>query len=150
MSVSPIFSTEQVLVQLMLTMAAADGGVSDIEIERIERLITVLPVFNKLPLETMPLILDQFSALMSDENGLDALLETVAHTIPKSLHETAYALAVEIAAIDLDVQPEELRLLELLRDTLKLEKLVAAAIERGARARFTALPTTSTFMRPPS
>ncbi|HCX67168.1 MAG TPA: Tellurite resistance protein TerB, partial [Rhodobiaceae bacterium] len=30
---------------------------------------------------------------------------------------------------------EELRLLQLLRDTLEIDKLLAAAIERGARAR---------------
>jgi len=134
-----IFTSEQVLVQLMLTMAAADGPVSEVEIERIERLMGFLPVFENLSADQMPLLLDQFSALMSDENGLEALLETAIETLPEYLHETAYALAVEIAAADLVVQPEEIRLLELLRDTLKLEKLAAAAIERGARARF-ALP----------
>ncbi|MGC6512619.1 MAG: tellurite resistance TerB family protein [Parvibaculales bacterium] len=134
-----IFTIEQVLVQLMLTTAAADGPVSDVEIERIERLMAFLPVFENLSSDQMPLMLDQFSALMSDDQGLDALLETAAETLPENLHETAYALAVEIAAADLTVQPEEIRFLELLRDTLKLEKLAAAAIERGARARF-ALP----------
>ncbi|MGE0613444.1 MAG: Tellurite resistance protein TerB, partial [Hyphomicrobiales bacterium] len=48
---------------------------------------------------------------------------------------TAYALAVEIAAADLDVQPEEMRLLELLAEQLNLDRLITAAIERGARAR---------------
>ena len=60
--------------------------------------------------------------------------------IPYELHETAYALAVEIAAADLTVTPEELRLLDMLRDFLKVDKLAAAAIERGARARFRKIP----------
>lgn len=136
-----IFTTEQVLVQLMLTTAAADGPVSDVEIDRIERLIGFLPVFANLSADQMPLMLDQFSALMSDDHGLDALLETAAETLPENLYETAYALAVEIAAADLAVQPEEIRFLELLRDTLRLEKLAAAAIERGARARFAPPPS---------
>jgi len=54
---------------------------------------------------------------------------------PDRLHETAYALAVEIAAADLDVKPEELRFLQMLRDALELDSLTCAAIERGARAR---------------
>jgi hypothetical protein len=59
----------------------------------------------------------------------------VAEALPAYLYETAYALAVEVAAVDLDVQQEELRFLQMLRDRLGLDKLTIAAIERGARAR---------------
>lgn len=135
-----LFTTEQVLVFLMLTMAAADGPLNDTETARIARLVAVLPVFENLPDNQIPDIIDHFAALMSDEAGLDTLMELVTESVPPALYETAYALAVEVAAADYDVQPEELRLLELIRDTLKLEKLVTAAIERGARARFTQIP----------
>ncbi len=135
-----LFTTEQVLVFLMLTMAAADGQLNDTETARIARLVAVLPVFENLPDNQIPDIIDHFAALMSDEAGLDTLMELVTESVPPALYETAYALAVEVAAADYDVQPEELRLLELIRDTLKLEKLVTAAIERGARARFTQIP----------
>jgi hypothetical protein len=63
------------------------------------------------------------------------MLELIASALPKKLYETAYALAVEVAAADLKVPDEEIRLLELLRDALNLDKLVTAAIERSARAR---------------
>ena len=56
-------------------------------------------------------------------------------SLTERMHETAYALAVEVAAADLKVQQEELRFLDMLRDTFDLSKLVVAAIERGARAR---------------
>ncbi|MGC6476103.1 MAG: tellurite resistance TerB family protein [Parvibaculales bacterium] len=135
-----LFTTEQVLVFLMLTMAAADGPLNDTETARIARLVAVLPVFENLPDKQIPDIIDHFAALMSDEAGLDTLMELVGESVPPALYETAYALAVEVAAADYDVQPEEIRLLELIRDTLKLEKLVTAAIERGARARFTQMP----------
>jgi tellurite resistance protein len=52
------------------------------------------------------------------------------------LRETAYALAVEIAAADRRIEPEEMRLLEMIRHQLGVDRLVAAAIERSARARF--------------
>jgi len=48
---------------------------------------------------------------------------------------TAYALAAEIAAADLSVTTEEVRLLQMLRNNLGLEKLTTAALELAARAR---------------
>ena len=55
--------------------------------------------------------------------------------IPKRLQDTAYALAVEVAAVDLRLEQEELRFLEMIRDRLDLDRLVTAAIETAARAR---------------
>jgi len=48
-------------------------------------------------------------------------------------------LAVEVAAADFMVKPEELRFLALLGEQMKLDKLTMAAIERGARARLAIL-----------
>ncbi|MGI9387708.1 MAG: tellurite resistance TerB family protein, partial [Methyloligellaceae bacterium] len=72
---------------------------------------------------------------LSADNGLDAVLELIARILPEKLYETAYALAVEIAAADLDVKQEELRFLQLLRDQLELDKLPVGAIEHSARVR---------------
>jgi len=63
------------------------------------------------------------------------VLDMVLAAIPPRLHDTAYALAVEVAAIDLRLEQEELRLLEMIRDKLDLDGLVAAAIEASAKAR---------------
>ena len=46
-------------------------------------------------------------------------------------------LACDIAIADLKASQEELRLLEMLRHSLNLDRLNAAAIERAARARYT-------------
>jgi hypothetical protein len=59
----------------------------------------------------------------------------IRSNLPKKLRETAYAVALEIAAADLDVKPEETRFLEMLRDGLELDALTTTAIERGIRAR---------------
>jgi hypothetical protein len=75
-------------------------------------------------------------ALLQDEDGLDRVLDIIATSLPPRLHETAYALTVEVAAADLHVEQEELRFLQMLRDKLDLDKLTVAAIERGARARY--------------
>jgi hypothetical protein len=59
----------------------------------------------------------------------------VLEAVPERLHDTAYALAVEVASVDLRLEQEELRFLEMIRDGLMLDGLVASAIEASARAR---------------
>ena len=73
--------------------------------------------------------------LFEEEDGLDALLGLVEHALPDHLRETAYALACDVAAADKRVSMYELRFLEMLRHDLRVGRLAAAAIERGARAR---------------
>ena len=51
------------------------------------------------------------------------------------LFETAYALSCDVAAADGTLDESELRLLEEIRYELTIDRLHAAAIERGARAR---------------
>ena len=58
-----------------------------------------------------------------------------AAALPENLQQTAYALAAEIAAADLSVSAEEVRLLQLLRNHLDIDKLTCAALELAARAR---------------
>ena len=60
-------------------------------------------------------------------------------SLPEKLRETAYALACDVAAADGTIAQEELRLLEIIRHELRVGRLPAAAIERGARARHTVL-----------
>ncbi|MCB1405566.1 MAG: 2-dehydro-3-deoxyphosphooctonate aldolase, partial [Rhodobacteraceae bacterium] len=73
---------------------------------------------------------------IEEEDGLDALFGLVRDGLPERLNETAYALACDVAASDGTLRQAELRLLEEMRFELNIDRLHAAAIERGARARF--------------
>jgi hypothetical protein len=73
--------------------------------------------------------------MLKGEDGLDKILKLVRAALPERLRETAYALACDVAAADGKVTVEESRLLDMIRYELQVGKLVAAAIERGARAR---------------
>ena len=55
--------------------------------------------------------------------------------VSEQLQQTAYVLAAEIAAADLNVSAEEVRLLQLPRNHLDIDKLTCAALELAARAR---------------
>jgi tellurite resistance protein len=131
----PKLTPHEALVYVMITMSAADRQISDRELERIAQIVRQLPVFMGYDIEKLAKTAERCGELLSDEDGLEQMLEQVADALPKKLYETAYALAVEVAAADLKVPDEEIRLLELLRDAFHLDKLVIAAIERSARAR---------------
>ncbi len=73
--------------------------------------------------------------LFGEEDGLDALFGLVRETLPENLWETAYALACDVAVADGELRESELRLLEEMRYELRIDRLHAAAIERGSRAR---------------
>ena len=78
-------------------------------------------------------------SISSADGGLEQVLRLVHGGLPKKLRETAYAVALEVAAADREVKPEEIRFLEMLGDALELDQLTLAAIERGIRARNTLL-----------
>jgi tellurite resistance protein len=77
--------------------------------------------------------------LLGGENGLDEALKSIRKALPAKLRETAYAIACDVAAADGEASQEELRVLELIRHRLDIERLIAAGIERGAKARFQTL-----------
>ena len=133
-------TAQEALIYVMVTISAAEGTINDDEIAEIGMLVRTLPVFSSF--DTAHLVSTAETCgeiLASDANGLEKILDMVADALPHKLYDTAYALAVEVAAADLEVAQEELRFLQLLRDKLELDKLVVAAIERGARARLRTL-----------
>ena len=124
------------LIYVMVTMSAVDSSMTDQELKKIGDIVQTLPVFADFPHNRLVQVAEECGEILQDAGGLDAVLGLVREALPVRLRETAYALAVEVAAADRSVQQEELRLLQLLRDALDIEKLAAAAIERGARARY--------------
>lgn len=129
-------TTHEALIYVMVTVSASDRSMTDAELGRIGQLIHYLPVFDGFDEEKLIGVSRDCAALLQVSEGLDIVLEVVRDTLPTKLYDTAYALAVEIASADLSVSNEEIRMLQLLRDRLKLDKLTCAAIERSAIARF--------------
>ena len=123
------------LIYVMVTMSAVDRTMTDSELARIGELVSHLPIFRDFDQENLVQTAEGCGEVLSADGGLDHVLVLIRSNLPQKLRETAYAVALEVAAADLDVKPEETRLLEMLRDALDLDKLTTAAIERGIRAR---------------
>ena len=127
-------STQEILVYVMVATSAADGQMSDSELKSIGIHVQTLPVFEGFSDDAFMDAVRASTGVLDADDGLDTIIRMVAD-LPIRLQETAYALAVDVAASDLAVAPEEVRLLQLMRDELKLDRLASAAIERAAKAR---------------
>jgi len=128
-------SPQDCLVAVMIAVSASDETIRTSELVTIENLVNHLPVFATYDLDRMRVMAQTVFDLFSVEDGLDALFGLVRDNLPERLFETAYSLACDVAAADGALTDGELRLLEEIRFELNIDRLHAAAIERGARAR---------------
>jgi tellurite resistance protein len=133
MSVKP---HHEALLKIMVVMSAADGRLRDHELNLIADLARNMPVFRSVTADDLVTATAAAKGLLGASNGIEGLIQQAASVLTRPLRETAYALAVEIAASDLKASDEELRLLEMLRDTLDIDPLMTTAIEASARARY--------------
>ena len=128
-------SPQDCLVAVMIAVSASDEDIRIAELIKIENAVNMLPVFAAYDIDRMNRTAQVVFDLFAQEDGLDALFGLVRDNLPEALYETAYALACDVAAADGTLAETELRLLEEIRYELSLDRLHAAAIERGARAR---------------
>ena len=126
---------QEALVCTMVLVAAADGGITDREIGSMTALVQTLPIFRGFSAERLRVATDAAVRLLDETEGLAHGAKLIRDALPPRLRETAYALACDVCAADLEVGQESLRMLEFLSNELDLDPLVAAAIERGVRAR---------------
>jgi tellurite resistance protein len=128
-------SPQDCLVAVMIAISASDEDMRTAELVKIETTINNLPIFASYDLDRLRVMSQTVFDLFTVEDGLDALFGLIRDNLPEALNETAYALACDVAAADGSLNDRELRLLEEMRYELDLDRLHAAAIERGARAR---------------
>ncbi|WP_044025720.1 MULTISPECIES: tellurite resistance TerB family protein [Roseobacter] len=119
----------------MIAVSASDEDMRTAELVKIQAAVQLLPIFSDYDPDRITHVTQVVFDLLEQEDGLDALFGLMREGLPERLYETAYALACDVAAADGKLGETELRLLEEVRYELALDRLHAAAIERGARAR---------------
>ncbi len=128
------------LIYTMVLASAADTAMTDAELRTIGDIVTHLPIFADYDsTKNLTNTLATCADLLQKENGLDQALKEIKAALTPRLRETAYAIACDVVASDGEASQEELRFLEMLRERLPIDRLVAGAIERAARARFMTL-----------
>ena len=131
----PSFSAQDALVAIMVTVSVSDETIRTAELVAIERQVNHLPIFANYDMDAVKEVAETVYRLMEEDDGLDTLFAMAREALPERLWETAYALACDVSAADGNLRQTELRLLEEIRHELNIDRLHAAAIERGARAR---------------
>lgn len=134
-----MISHHAALIYTMTLVSAADSEMSDAEMRTMGEIVGFLPVFHDYDRSQLPHTASSCAELLDQEEGLERALELIKAGLPARLRETAYAVACDVAVSNGSLSQEVLRMLELLRHKLEVDRLSAAAIERGARARFTSL-----------
>lgn len=119
----------------MIAVSASDENLRTAELVKIQSAVNNLPVFASYDIDRMNVTAQTVFDLFEQEDGLDALFGLIRDNLPERLFETAYALSCDVAAADGTLREAELRILEEIRYELEIDRLHAAAIERGARAR---------------
>jgi len=128
-------SAQDCLVAVMVAVSVSDGDIGTTELMKIQTAVNLLPIFADFDMDRIKTVSQMVFDLFEQEDGLDALFGLIKEALPVRLNETAYALACDVAAADGTLEEAELRLLEEIRYELEIDRLHAAAIERGARAR---------------
>ena len=126
---------QDALVALMVAVSASDEEIRTAELVKISNIINHLPVFAEYDADRLPRVSKMVFDLLEQEDGLEALFGLIRDSLDERLFETAYALSCDVAAADGTIDAVEARMLEEIRDELNIDRLHAAAIERGARAR---------------
>lgn len=130
---------QSALIYTMVLCSAADGNMSDEELGMLGDLVRHLPVFRGFDADRIGEVARECSTILQDEDGLDNALTAINDSLPDRLRETAYVVACDVVAADGHASQEELRMLEILRHRLDIDRLNAAAIERAARGRYMTL-----------
>jgi tellurite resistance protein len=130
------FNPQEALVCAMVLMAASDRNMTDAEVGAMSRLVQELPVFSDFHPAGIASVTETCLGLLDREDGLDRACTLIRDALPQRLRETAYLLACEVAAADGDASQAELQFLQDFRIAMDLDRLIAGAIERAAKARY--------------
>ncbi len=126
---------QEALVCTMVLVAAADGAITDREIGVMSGLVQTLPAFQEFSSERLEVATEVAVSLLEEDDGLSHAGQMIRDALEPRLRETAYALACEVVAADRSGSQPVLRMLELVMAELRLDPLVAAAVERATRER---------------
>lgn len=107
-------SKQEAMVAVMLAISAADGNISDEEIEDLITRLRRLRLFSGLTDDQLIAATNRPFDLLR-KGGPDELIRSACPALPQQLRESAFAIAVDLAFSDGSVADEEKQLIEKLQ-----------------------------------
>lgn len=128
-------TAHEALIYLMVITSASDRDMTDVELKRIGDVVRTWPAFIDFDEGDIVSVARDCQTLLHEEAGMAGVMALAARVIPTHLHDTAYAAAVEVATVDLEMRMEEIRILQLLQRHLEIDDETVESIERACKAR---------------
>jgi tellurite resistance protein len=129
-------SPHEALIYLMVVTSASDRDMTDDELARIGEVVRTWPIFDGFEdNELLPAAQRCQKLLQEQQDGLGTVLSLVRDVLPSHVRDTAYAMAFEVAAADLEMHLAERHILKRVAAALELPSATVAAIELAAKAR---------------
>lgn len=128
-------SAQEALVCLMVIVSASDREMGDPELARIGALARTLPALRGFNAARTLVLVQECQQWMAQDDGLPRLLAAIHDALTPELRDTAYAISVDVAMADLDVELGELRILQILREALDLDRATVNTIHEAAKIR---------------
>jgi tellurite resistance protein len=128
-------SAHEAMIYVMVITSASDRDMTDEELARIGQVVRSWPVFVDFSEDRLVDVARDCQELLHGGKSLEGILELARKAIPERLHDTVYALAVEVASVDLEMRMEEVRIMQRLRQVLEIDEATAHAIELASKAR---------------
>ena len=114
---------QEALVCTMVLVAATGGGITDREIGMMAGLVQTLPAFRDFSTERLRAATDAAVGLLDEEEGLAHAARLIRAALEPRLRETAYTLACEVVAADLQHGQPILQMLAFLGEELGVDRL---------------------------
>lgn len=128
-------SATEALIYAMVASSAVDRKVTSEELARIDAVVRELPAFQDYDAGGMGDTVQSCGRLLGKPGGVEEVLALIKAGLPERLYETAFVLAAEVAASDLEHHASEADFLAMLAATLGLDALVSGALQRAVKAR---------------
>ncbi|MEO1373022.1 MAG: tellurite resistance TerB family protein [Cyanobacteria bacterium J06635_10] len=105
------FSPAEAFAAITLATVAADGYLSDDEIQVMMASLSRMQLFRSYSDDVMRRLFDKLCGV-TKRQGSDVLINTAIASLPHHLHDTAFAVATDLVLADGEVTEEEENLLQ--------------------------------------
>lgn len=121
------FSKQEAFASIMLATVAADGNVSDEEVDGFYAVINRMRLFKAQSVAEHKAMIDKLQGLLN-RKGPDVLMKKGIESLPAELRETAFAVAADFVFADGSVEAEEKDLIARLQAGLSVSDETAMKI----------------------
>ena len=98
-------SPAEAFAGVILVAAAADGYLANEEVQIVISSLYRMQLFQSYPSDHLSRMINRLMRIIETQS-IDALLEIAVNSLPEYLHETAFAIATDIALSDGEVSDE--------------------------------------------